>query len=110
MITDHAHYFRIGGENYCQQFSTYEFFRGQESDPWVSLIDDPKMPKDFFGEVKRQYECNRTKLKGEADYPSVKCFKAAMDWVDANQDSDDFFLMVETFDPHEHFDSTKGIS
>lgn len=104
MITDHAHYFRIGGENYCQQFSTYEFFRGQESDPWVSLIDDPKMPKDFFGEVKRQYECNRTKLKGEADYPSVKCFKAAMDWIDANQDSDDFFLMVETFDPHEPFD------
>lgn len=104
LITDHAHYFRIGGENYCQQFSTYQFFRGQESDPWISLIDDPVMPKDFFGDVKRQYQCNRTRFCQEADYPSVKCFQAAMDWVDENAGAEDFFLMVETFDPHEPFD------
>lgn len=104
MITDHAHYFRIGGENYCQQFNTYEFFRGQESDPWVSLIDDPWMPKEYYGDVKRQYQCNRIRFKKEEDYSSVKCFDAAIDWVEDNKDAKDFFLMVETFDPHEPFD------
>lgn len=104
MITDHAHYFRIGGENYCQQFNTYEFFRGQESDPWVSLIDDPWQPEKYFGDVKRQYQCNRTRFKEEKDYSSVKCFDAAMQWIDNNKGAKDFFLMVETFDPHEPFD------
>lgn len=104
MITDHAHYFRIGGENYCQQFNTYEFFRGQESDPWVSLIDDPWQPKKYFGDIKRQYQSNKTKFKEEKDYPSVKCFDAAIEWVEINKNAEDFFLMVETFDPHEPFD------
>ncbi|HCL5254864.1 TPA: sulfatase [Salmonella enterica] len=104
MITDHAHYFRIGGENYCQQFDTYEFFRGQESDPWISMVDDPVMPETWFGEVKRQYQCNRTMFKTEADYPSVKCFSSACDWLERNKNADDFLLMVETFDPHEPFD------
>lgn len=104
MITDHAHYFRIGGENYCQQFDTYEFFRGQESDPWISMVDDPVMPEAWFGEVKKQYQCNRTMFKTENDYPSVKCFASACDWLERNQKADDFLLMVETFDPHEPFD------
>lgn len=104
MITDHAHYFRIGGENYCQQFNTYEFFRGQESDPWVSLIDDPWQPEEYFGSVKRQYQSNRTRIVHESDYSSVKCFKAARQWVEDNKGAEDFMLMVETFDPHEPFD------
>lgn len=104
MITDHAHYFRIGGENYCQQFNTYEFFRGQESDPWVSLIDDPWQPEEYFGSVKRQYQSNRTRIVHESDYSSVKCFKAARRWVEDNKGAKDFMLTVETFDPHEPFD------
>lgn len=104
IITDHAHYFRIGGENYCQQFDTYEFHRGQESDPWVSLVDEPPTPEEYFGTVKRQYQSNRTRFKEEKDYPSVKCFDSAIDWLDENKGADDFFLMVETFDPHEPFD------
>lgn len=103
MITDHAHYFRIGGENYCQQFNTYEFFRGQESDPWVSLIDDPWQPERYFGDVKRQYQCNRTRITREEEFSSVKCFEAAERWIDENEGARDFFLMVETFDPHEPF-------
>jgi arylsulfatase A-like enzyme len=103
MITDHAHYFRIGGENYCQQFTTYEFFRGQESDPWVSLIDDPWEPEEYFGSVKRQYQANRTRITKESEYSSVQCFDAARQWVEDNRGAKDFMLMVETFDPHEPF-------
>lgn len=108
MITDHAHYFRIGGENYCQQFNTYEFFRGQESDPLVSLIDDPWQPERYFGVVKRQYQCNRTRIQREEDFSSVKCFEAGRRWIDENGGAKDFFLMVETFDPHEPFNVPKS--
>ncbi|MEA5026714.1 hypothetical protein SDC9_81995 [bioreactor metagenome] len=104
IITDHAHYFRLGGENYCQAYNTFEFFRGQESDQWVSLIDDPAMPTDYFGLVKRQYECNRIRFKEEKDYPSVKCFAAAKRWIQENKNAQDFLLTIETFDPHEPFD------
>ena len=34
----------------------------------------------------------------------VYIFDAAMEWVDENKNAKDFFLMVETFDPHEPFD------
>lgn len=40
----------------------------------------------------------------EEDYPSPKTFQSACDWLDDNKGKDDFFLMVEAFDPHEPFD------
>src|SRR4030095_11106284 len=30
LLTDHFHYFELGGENYHTGFDTWEFFRGQE--------------------------------------------------------------------------------
>ena len=38
IVTDHPHYFRLGGEDYVQQFSTWDFYRGQEGDPWISKL------------------------------------------------------------------------
>ena len=35
--------------------------------------------------------------------PSPKTFQSACDWVEDNKGKDDFFLMVEAFDPHEPF-------
>lgn len=105
ITTDHCHYFRTGGEGYVQQFHTWDYHRGQEGDPWVSCIDDPSnMPKDYYGRVRRQYQWNRTKWPKEEDYPSPKTFASAMDWLNDNKGKDDFFLMVEAFDPHEPFD------
>lgn len=75
IITDHTHYFRIGGEGYVQQFNTWQFNRGQEGDPWISQIDDPLMPNSFYGRVRRQYEINRQLWKNNPDeYPSAKTF------------------------------------
>lgn len=108
ITTDHCHYFRTGGEGYVQQFHTWDYHRGQEGDPWVSCIDDPKnMPKDYYGRIRRQYQWNRTKWQKEEDYPSPKTFASACEWLDVNKGKDDFFLMVEAFDPHEPFDVPK---
>lgn len=105
ITTDHCHYFRIGGENYVQQFNTWDFHRGQEGDPWISRIDDPSnLPTEYYGRVRNQYQWNRTQWEKEDEYPSPKTFKSACQWLNDNKDKDDFFLMVEAFDPHEPFD------
>lgn len=103
--TDHCHYARTGGEGYLQLFNTWDLIRGQEGDPWVSRIDEPNnMPHTFYGRVREQYQKNRLRWPDECDMPSPKTFRSACDFVDQNADADDFFLMVEAFDPHEPFD------
>ena len=62
------------------------------------------MPETFYGRVREQYQKNRQKWPHEEDMPSPKTFQSACDWVEDNKGKDDFFLMVEAFDPHEPFD------
>lgn len=106
LVTDHTHYFRIGGEGYINQYNTWDFQRGQEGDPWVSRIEDPDfMPDKYYGKLRRQYQLNRTKWQNDADmYPTPRTFQSAMEFVEENKNQDDYFLQVEVFDPHEPFD------
>lgn len=104
IVTDHYHYFATGGENYVQAFDTWDFHRGQETDPWVSRVNPPSLPKTFHGSVRAQYENNRTTFNREEDYPGPKTMQAACRWLEENKEADNFFLMVEAFDPHEPFD------
>ncbi|MGT2865515.1 sulfatase [Streptococcus fryi] len=106
LTTDHTHYFRVGGEGYINQFTTWDFHRGQEGDPWVSRIKDPEwMPEQYYGKLRRQYQANReTWYEDEEKYPTPRTFKSACDWLELNKDEDDFFIQVEVFDPHEPFD------
>lgn len=104
MVTDHYHYLEIGGEGYCQIFNTWDMHRGQEGDPLVSRVDAPELPKEYYGQVRPQYELNRQRFKSEEDFTGPKTFKAACDWIDDNRKSDNWLLWVEAFDPHEPFD------
>jgi arylsulfatase A-like enzyme len=103
LTTDHYHYFQVGGENYHCTFDTWELFRGQENDKWISLVDAPQEP-EHLGRWSRAYGSNLPVLQREEDYPSPKTFQSAVDWVRTNGKSDNWFLMVEAFDPHEPFD------
>ncbi|MGI2295996.1 sulfatase [Paenibacillus sp. GXUN7292] len=105
IVTDHYHYFKTGGENYCQSFSSWDLHRGQESDPFVSRVNLPaNMPQAYYGRVVPQYENNRSIIKNEEDYPGPKTMQAACQWLEDNEEAESFFLMVEAFDPHEPFD------
>ena len=42
-------------------------------------------------------------MKTEADQPQSKTFGAGLEFLDVNHDADNWFLHVETFDPHEPF-------
>ena len=49
------------------------------------------------------YVINSEFIKDEKDFPSVKCFQSGLDFLNINKDADNWFLQLETFDPHEPF-------
>jgi len=113
MISDHLHYFEDGGHGFHTKFSSYDYIRGQEYDPWVALV---KPPLDRISEQfdERQYNTkkpdkrlqhaiNRTEIIEEIDFPGPRCFSSAFKFLDQNRTADDWFLMLECFDPHEPF-------
>lgn len=113
LVSDHLHYFEDGGHGFHTKFSSYDYIRGQEYDPWVALV---KPPLDEIGakfdprhysidkpDKRLQHAINRTEIVDEADFPGPKCFSSAFRFLDRNRDADDWFLMLECFDPHEPF-------
>lgn len=105
--TDHTHYVELGGEGYLQQFDCWDIIRGQEMDCWISRVNRPATPEPHYGKVNPQYCLNRTAFHTDADFPSPKTFASAVDFLQNNRDADNYFLMVEAFDPHEPFDTTE---
>lgn len=109
LTTDHQHYWEDGGATYHNRFSTYEFFRGQEGDPWKGQLQDPEMP-DAIGmasslkpKLWRQDWVNRAHLQDEADHPQTLTFDAGVEFIETNKNQDSWFVQIETFDPHEPF-------
>jgi arylsulfatase A-like enzyme len=103
LLTDHYHYFELGGENYHTGFNTWDFFRGQESDWWVSFVDALALPEEHLGQVRQQNWQNRTRQVREEDFSGPRTARAAVEWLEQNRSADDWFLQVEIFDPHEPF-------
>ncbi len=103
METDHYHYWHVGGENYHMPFNTWSLHRGQEADTMISRIQTPPEPP-HLGQWRAQYAKNQTAFKTAADFSTPQTFQGAINWLQANQRQDDFFLWVEVFDPHEPFD------
>ena len=49
LVTDHYHYFEEGGATYHTRYSSWEFNRGQEWDPWKGEVKDPELPEIYPG-------------------------------------------------------------
>ncbi len=113
LVTDHYHYFEIGGAGYHNTFTSFEFHRGQEGDPCNALVAPPLEqwrqqyhPAQFSDsprDIRFHNMANREEVHSEADFSSVKCFDSAEKFIAANKDADNWFLQIETFDPHEPF-------
>lgn len=106
MITDHYHYWEWFGHGYHCFYDTWEFLRGQEGDNELPRLKDPLMPKARGkGVGRRQNWVNRAEMdtEDENQYPSVRCFQQAIDFLEHNHDQDNWFLHLEVFDPHEPF-------
>ncbi len=106
LVTDHQHYWEDGGATYHNRFSTYEFVRGQEGDLWKGVVKppDPSIDKSILGYyMYGQDEINRTYIQSEEMMPQARTFELGLEFIETNQGADNWFLQLETFDPHEPF-------
>lgn len=105
LITDHYHYFYLGGAGHNSSFNTWHFERGQESDFWISRVDLPAFPEAFdtLKQKSPQNALNRFAQKEEHQMSGPRCIESAIQWLDDNGASDNWFLQLELFDPHEPF-------
>ena len=108
LVTDHSHYIQDGGATYHNRYRTFEIFRGQEGDRWM-----PQGLADNYEESQRlinkrglsviQQMANRTKIREETDFPTVRTINAGIEFLKNYADKDEWFLQIECLDPHEPF-------
>jgi arylsulfatase A-like enzyme len=111
LIADVYHMFKAS-KNYWRGFDQWLFLRGQEGDsmrsghPLTQEELDYWLPKEMRENdrvVNLIQRCimnmhDRTK---EEDFFSPRVLREAATWLEQNQDADEFFLTIESFDPHE---------
>lgn len=114
LATDHYHYFEQGGATYHTQYSSYEFFRGQENDPWIGQVSKDleeigrthhRLHLQRFAQNPKSlaYVDSRGAMADEQEMASFRCFTAGLDFLTRNRSAENWFLQIETFDPHEPF-------
>jgi arylsulfatase A-like enzyme len=107
LFTDHYHYWQYGSGNYTQSFHAAELIRGQENDNYKTgnstTVDYPASPEKLNARWER-YFFNTEDRKADDDYFTAQIFNKAGAWLDKNKDQENFFLMMDFFDPHEPFD------
>jgi arylsulfatase A-like enzyme len=107
LISDHYHYWEDGGATYHTRYNSWEISRGQEGDPWkANLTDDIKMISqgNLHSESVIRQDCvNRHYMQKVEDQPQSKTFAMAQEFLHTNHGEDNWFLHIETFDPHEPY-------
>lgn len=111
LISDHNHYWEDGGATYHNRYNSWECSRGQEGDPWKGEVAEPDMPEDAipkpkipgYFDIGRHDVINRKYMDAEEKQPQAKTFAGGLEFIETNKDQDNWFLQIETFDPHEPF-------
>lgn len=114
-IADTYHYFKPE-MNFHQGFHSWQWIRGQETDPWQSGPQgrfDPKqhMPEHVWNQAydrnMRQYLMNTQDRQSEDDYFCARSFRAGLEWLERNTEGERFMQWIDTFDPHEPWDAPR---
>lgn len=115
LSTDHYHYFEDGGMTYHQRYTSWDFERGQEGDHWKGQVQPPVIPPTVvkrestnlgtgsLNTMWRQDWVNRQYMRREEDQPQPRTFRNGLEFIRTNAGADNWFLQIETFDPHEPF-------
>lgn len=115
LVSDHQHYWEDGGCTYHERYSSWEISRGQEGDPWQADLK-VNFDKDTIFENKKQMndnpwvrswlsrdERNRAYMNTEEKTSQAVTFDHGLKFIEENHAEDNWFLQIETFDPHEPF-------
>jgi arylsulfatase A-like enzyme len=108
LIADNPHLLEAGF-HYDRGFDGFDWIRGQELDPWrtspkeVQVTGDPSKYRRVNLIMKR-YLRNTSWWTCEEDRFVARSIHTACQWLEDNQDHDQFFLNIDHFDPHEPWD------
>ena len=112
-ITDTYHQFKPS-KNFHRGFDEWQWIRGQEGDYYrsgppvgddvVARHIDPARREEDRWEEHREYLTNVADRKGEEDYFPAQVFRAGAEWLGRNDQAEKFFLVLDSFDPHEPWD------
>ncbi len=102
LVSDHPHYWEDGGATYHTRYNTWEFFRGQEGDPWKGVVADTQ-GLSFPATMQKQDAVNRRYMPTEAEHSQTRTVDAGLHFLETNVAADDWMLQIELFDPHEPF-------
>ncbi len=113
LISDHVHYWEDGGATYHTRYNSWEIIRGQEGDKWKVLpeliksnIEVQNEDAKYFNstnELHKHDHVNRKFLNSEEKMPMVSTFQKGLEFIEANNKEEQWFLQIECFDPHEPF-------
>ena len=109
MINDTPHISQ-NGFHFDRGFDGWIWVRGQENDRLrtdpaeVSYPCDPSKLRGGATGSARQHLRNAATWRHEQDHHCARTFREAADWLERNRRLDNFFLYVDTFDPHEPWD------
>lgn len=114
LVSDHDHYWEDGGATYHTRYSSWEIDRGQENDTWKGDLGDYEDTHSFgmqgeyakiMGRARRQNAVNREYIRRQGFTPQTAVFDKGLEFIENNHSYDNWFLQIETFDPHEPFDA-----
>ena len=100
LVSDGYHYWEDGASTYHIRYNTWEFFRGQEGDAWKGAVTEAG--RGAAG-IREYYEVAKQFIKEEGQWPQSQTFAAGIEWLRRNHNQDNWFLQIETFDPHEPY-------
>lgn len=112
-VTDTQHQFKPS-MNFQRGFGTFYSIRGQARDtyrpPWMcpqdridgSLLSGPNRARQES--ILRQHFANTVDRKSEEDYFAPQVFATAAEFLRGARDEQPFFMLVDSFDPHEPWD------
>jgi len=108
LVSDHYHYWEDGGCTYHNRYSSWEISRGQEGDKWKGEVKDPEIPEHVHnmreGDASWRHDwVNRKYMQKEENQPQAITFRKGLEFIETNYKEDNWFLHIETFDPHEPF-------
>ncbi|NKB69924.1 MAG: sulfatase-like hydrolase/transferase [Candidatus Latescibacteria bacterium] len=89
-------------------FGSIEWIRGQGGEPWISDafadIELPAAEHKVKAEGLRRYLLNQSRRRYETDYLVARTMMEATHWLERNYTQEQFFLWVDSWDPHEPWD------
>jgi arylsulfatase A-like enzyme len=100
LVSDHQHYWEDGGATYHHRYTTWSMVRGQEGDRWKAIVGETD---PLNRNLRPQDRVNRRYLTHEELQPQSITFSEGLEFIETNHAADNWFLQIETFDPHEPF-------